>query len=105
MIAAIEHGATLTQALEAPRMIDTRRLLPFVQPGEAGGTLPHMLLHHAGVESEAIDLFQQRLAAWLPRILNVCAVVWLIVSIGVGQPTRAPEIGKKTFTAKDHACS
>ncbi len=92
ILPAMKKGATLAQAFATLRLIETERLLSFTQTGEASGTLPEMLLRHAAFESEAINLFQEQLAEWLPKIFYACVAAWMVSNIVGGRPTLPPEI-------------
>ncbi len=93
ILPAMKKGATLAQAINGLRLIDTRRLLPFTETGEASGTLPEMLLRHAAFESDAINLFQEQLAEWLPKLFYACVAAWMVANILGGKPAPPPDIG------------
>ncbi len=94
LLPAMRHGATLAQALVNLSLIDTERLIAFAQTGEASGTLPEMLLRHVASETERINLFQQQLVEWLPRIAYALVAGWMIsqLLVGGGPPAMPPEL-------------
>jgi type II secretory pathway component PulF len=91
ILPALKKGATLAQALTCLTMVDAERLVAFVGTGEASGTLPEMLFRHVNLETERVNLFQQQLAEWLPRIFYACVAGWMAAQlIGGGAPAPLP---------------
>ena len=81
ILPAMKNGATLAQASARLRSIDTGRLCGYLHTGEQSGTLPDMLLRHAGAETAAVDQFQQELADWLPRLFYAMVAAWMVVQL------------------------
>jgi general secretion pathway protein F len=94
LLPAMKRGATLAAAVVELRLIDTERLSAFVLTGEASGTLPEMLMRHVASETERINLFQQQLADWLPRIAYAVVAGWMVSQLlgGGGAPSMPPEL-------------
>ena len=87
LLPAVKSGATLAQAVGRLRLVDNVQPYAFVHTGEESGTLPEMLLRHAGAESEALALARDELVTWLPRVLYALVALWMLVQL-LGQ--RAP---------------
>ncbi len=66
---AVERGATVTEALRDAGGLDRRAGAPLVGAGEFSGTLDRMVEHHAEQLDARLDLVDDTLAEWLPRLL------------------------------------
>jgi general secretion pathway protein F len=67
--AEVEQGATVTDALRDAGGLDRRAGAPLVGAGEFSGSLDRMIEHHAEQLNERLDLLDDALAEWLPRLL------------------------------------
>ncbi|MDX1593137.1 MAG: type II secretion system F family protein [Gammaproteobacteria bacterium] len=67
--ADVERGATVTEALAGAGGLDRRAGVPLVGAGEFAGSLDRMVEHHAEALNERLDLADDALAEWLPRLL------------------------------------
>lgn len=79
----LHAGQTLAQALDPVRRIGNPDLKAYVQTGEASGTLPRLLFHHAAIEASAIDSFDEQVASWVPRLVYavlVVAMAWQLIN-------------------------
>ncbi len=84
--AAVEAGATLTDALRDAGGLDRRAGVPLVGAGEFSGTLDRMVEHHAEQLNARLDLVDDALAEWLPRLLYLGVlglIVWAILGMVV----------------------
>lgn len=57
-----------------------------IEIGEQGGKLPETLLHFCRLEYETINMQEEILAEWLPRILYLMIMIWMAYSIITGTP-------------------
>ncbi len=81
ILGKMKNGATMAESMQNFHYLGERHVVALVQTGEASGTLPEMLLRHAGNESEAIASFQQQAAAWMPRIVYAVLAAGMAYSI------------------------
>lgn len=65
---AVEQGASVTNALADAGGLDRRAGVPLVGTGEFSGSLDRMVEHHAEQLNERLDLIDEALADWLPRL-------------------------------------
>jgi general secretion pathway protein F len=90
---AVERGGSLTDALWGLELLPDRRVIEFVQTGEASGTLPNMLKRHCGIETEAITGFYETIAAWVPKLVYGLVVLFVLYNLmrgaGVASTARA----------------
>ncbi len=77
----LHEGKTLSQALEKLNHVGQIHIIELVRTGESSGTLPEMLWRYSTSEHQAISLFQEQVAAWVPRILYVMVAIWIIHGI------------------------
>lgn len=77
----LHEGKTLTQALEELNYLGQMHIIELVRTGESSGTLPEMLWRYSSVENQAISLFHEEVAAWVPRILYSLVAIWMIIGI------------------------
>lgn len=84
LLPMLKEGTTLAQAFISLGIADLQQLTESVRTGEASGSLPEMLFRHVRRETEAIDLFQQQLADWVPRIFYAGVAVWMATRILAG---------------------
>jgi type II secretory pathway component PulF len=80
----VERGATLTDALRDSGGLDRRAGVPLVGTGEFSGSLDRMVEHHAEQLNERLDLIDDALAEWLPRLLYfgvLALIVWGILGM------------------------
>jgi general secretion pathway protein F len=87
LLPMLKEGTTLAQAFTSLGVAQLQDLTDMVKTGEASGTLPDMLFRFVRQESEAINLFQQQVADWVPRIFYAGVAVWMATRILSGQPT------------------
>jgi general secretion pathway protein F len=82
---SMQRGATLSQALTQhitqPHFLGSPRVIEFIVTGEASGTLPEMLLRHTRLETQALALFWQQVAQWLPRLAYAAVACWMAYSL------------------------
>lgn len=81
----IEKGGSLTDALWALKLLPDRRVIEFVQTGEASGTLPEMLKRHCTLETEAIGSFYDQVATWAPKIIYGLVVIFVAYNLLSGR--------------------
>jgi general secretion pathway protein F len=86
----IERGGSLTDAMWALELLPDRRVIEFVQTGEASGTLPEMLKRHCTLETEEINGFYEQLASWVPKIVYGLVVLFVAFNLlkGGGAATK-----------------
>ncbi|MCE2724784.1 MAG: type II secretion system F family protein [Burkholderiales bacterium] len=86
----IEQGGSLTEAMWALELLPDRRVIEFVQTGEASGTLPEMLKRHCTLETEDINGFYEQLASWVPKIVYGLVVMFVAFNLlkGGGAATK-----------------
>ncbi len=77
LLPMVRDGATLAQAFMSLGIAELRDLTGMVQTGEQSGALPELLFRHVRIETEAINLFQQQAADWLPRLFYAGVAVWM----------------------------
>jgi general secretion pathway protein F len=77
----IEKGGSLTDAMWALELLPDRRVIEFVQTGEASGTLPEMLKRHCTLETEEINGFYEQLASWAPKIVYGLVVLFVAFNL------------------------
>lgn len=77
----IEKGGSLTDAFWALERLPDRRVIEFVQTGEASGTLPEMLKRHCTLETEEINAFYEQLATWVPKIAYGLVVLFVAYNL------------------------
>lgn len=73
----LHAGQTLAQALAPVALVGNADLKTYVQTGEASGTLPRLLSHHAALEAAAIDSFDEQVATWVPRLVYAALIGWM----------------------------
>lgn len=79
--ADIIGGNTLGQALSKVSYLEKGQALALINTGEGSGTLPEMLFRFADGETEAINLFNEQVAAWAPRIVYMLVALWIVHGI------------------------
>ncbi len=82
--AAVEEGATVTDALRDAGGLDRRAGVPLVGAGEFSGSLDRMVEHHAEQLNDRLDLIDDALAEWLPRLLYfgvLALLAWAILGM------------------------
>ncbi len=77
----LHEGKTLSQALEKLDYAGQIHILELVRTGESSGTLPEMLWRYSSSENQAISLFYEEVAAWIPRVLYALVAIWIIIGI------------------------
>ena len=77
----LHEGKTLSQALEKLSFVGQIHIIELVRTGESSGTLPEMLWRYSSSENQAISLFHEEVAAWVPRILYSLVAIWMIIGI------------------------
>ena len=77
----VTRGAPLSQAVVNLHYKTKNPAHPYIQTGEASGTLPEMLLRFADGESETVAQRQAMLAEWLPRLVYGAVAAWMAYQI------------------------
>lgn len=77
----LHEGKTLSQALEKLNFVGQMHIIELVRTGESSGTIPEMLWRYSSSENQAISLFHEEVAAWVPRILYTLVAIWMIIGI------------------------
>ncbi len=77
---SIENGMSMTQAFSGIKQFN-RTALQLISSGEQSGKLAETLLHFAELEAEAINLQEEMLAEWIPRIIYGVITLWMGYSI------------------------
>ena len=96
LLPAMQQGATLSAALRTsaftPLVLGNPQVIEFIATGEASGTLPEMLARHAAAESQALTLFWQNVAQWVPRLVYAAVACWMAYGLltGAGFGPRVP---------------
>ncbi len=70
----------LTDALVDVREID-EQAIQMILAGEKSGKLAEAILHHTKIETEKIELQEDLLAEWIPRLFYLLVVFWVASSI------------------------
>jgi type II secretory pathway component PulF len=93
IIIRLQQGQTFAEAILAVKEIDPIAI-QLVTTGEHSGSLAEMMLHYAKLESEAIAIHNEMLAAWLPRLAYTLVVLWIIYGLFTSNPLtpNLPEI-------------
>lgn len=86
LLPMLKDGATLAQAFTSLGIPELHDLSDLVRTGEASGTLPELLFRHVRTETDAINLFQQQVADWVPRIFYAGVALWMASRILSSQP-------------------
>ncbi|MGR9101223.1 MAG: type II secretion system F family protein [Gammaproteobacteria bacterium] len=76
----LSQGRSLAEALNRTGAFE-RRIVDLVKTAEASGTLPKSLRHFAAIESESLDLRDDFLAEWLPRLFYFLIAGWMAFSL------------------------
>lgn len=76
----LKAGDTFAQAFSQVKDMDPVAI-QLVTTGDQAGKLADMLLHYVKLESEAIDLQHEQLAAWLARLVYALGAGWIILGI------------------------
>ena len=87
--ADIFRGSTLAQTLSKISYMEKGQALALINTGEESGTLPEMLFRFADAETQAINLFNEQVAEWLPRI------VYALVAFCVSPPQQCGNSQKR----------
>ncbi len=87
LLPMLKDGTTLTQAFTSLGITELQDLTDMVRIGESSGALPELMFRYVRIETEAINLFQQQVADWVPRIFYAGVAVWMASRILSGQPT------------------
>lgn len=96
LLPAMQRGATLSAALRTsaftPLVLGNPQVIEFIATGEASGRLPEMLARHAAAESQALTLFWQSVAQWVPRLVYAAVACWMAYGLltGAGFGPRVP---------------
>lgn len=77
---AIEAGFNLTEAFAQIKFFN-RTALQLISSGEQSGKLAETLLHFADLEAESINIQEEMLAEWIPRIIYGVITLWIGYSI------------------------
>lgn len=76
----LKAGDTFAQAFSQVEDMEPVAI-QLVTTGDQAGKLAEMLLHSVKLESAAIDLQNEQLAAWLPRLIYALSAGWIIWGI------------------------
>lgn len=79
-LAVINQGETVSVALAKVAAINSTTL-QIINSAEQSGKLAGSILHIAKLEAETIQLHNEMLAEWLPRLAYVAVAVWMAYSI------------------------
>lgn len=85
IIIQLQQGQTVAEAIVAVKEIDSVAI-QLVTTGEHSGSLAEMMLHYVKLESEAIAIHNDMLAAWLPRLAYALVVVWIVYGLFTSNP-------------------
>jgi general secretion pathway protein F len=77
LLPVVKGGATLAQAFTSLGIAELDDLTDMVRTGEASGSLPELLFRHVRIETGHINLFQQQVADWLPRVFYAGVALWM----------------------------
>ena len=77
---SIEAGFSLTEAFSQNKYFN-RTALQLIASGEQSGKLSETLLHFAELEAESINLQEEMLAEWIPRLIYGVITLWIGYSI------------------------
>ena len=80
VVEATRQGSQLTDALADVREID-EQAIQMILAGEKSGKLAEAILHHTKIETEKIELQEDLLAEWIPRLFYLLVVFWVASSI------------------------
>lgn len=80
-------GASVSETLAKVPVIDTP-LLNVLNSSEQSGKLPSGISHFVKLEAETIELQNEALAEWIPRLAYFLIAVWIAYSIVGGSTTR-----------------
>lgn len=80
IILATENGQSLTEALTDVNSIGSQTL-QLLLVGEKSGKLAETMLHFTKIKSENIELQEDSLAEWLPRLFYIIVVCWMAASL------------------------
>ena len=77
---SIQAGCNLTEALKKIKEFN-RSAIQVIASGEQSGKLAETLLHFSELEAEAINLQEEMLAEWIPRLIYIAITAWMGYSI------------------------
>jgi general secretion pathway protein F len=80
VVEATRQGSQLTDALADVPEID-EQAIQMILAGEKSGKLAEAILHHTKIETEKIELQEDLLAEWIPRLFYLLVVFWVASSI------------------------
>jgi len=80
VVLATQQGGSLADALGDIKVMDNQAI-QLLLVGEQSGKLAKTLLHYVKIEQEKIDLQDDLLAEWIPRILYLLVSIWIAGSI------------------------
>ena len=80
VILATENGQSLTEALTDVNAIDSQTL-QLLLVGEKSGKLAETMQHFTKIKSENIELQEDSLAEWLPRLFYFMVACWVAASL------------------------
>ncbi len=87
VISSAFKGESLTDALTEVSEID-RQSIQLLLAGEKSGKLAETILHLSNIENEKINLQEELLAEWIPRVFYFIVVCWVAFSIIGNNPFR-----------------
>ena len=76
----IGGGASVSETLAKVSVID-KTILSVLNSSEQSGKLPSGLLHFTKLEAETIELHDEALAEWIPRLVYALIAIWMAYSI------------------------
>jgi len=83
VILTIQKGEALADALVNVPVLDYQTI-QIVMAAEKSGKLAKTILHQVKIEQEEIDLKEDLLTEWIPRIFNLLVSLWVAASIITG---------------------
>jgi type II secretory pathway component PulF len=92
IIIHLQQGQTFAEAILVVKEIDPVAI-QLVTTGEQSGSLAEMMLHYAKLESEAIAIYNEMLAAWLPRLAYILVTLWIVYGLFTSNPL-TPDLPK-----------
>jgi general secretion pathway protein F len=80
IIQVTSNGQSLTDALGAVDEIDSQTV-QILLVGEQSGKLAENLLHFTDIQAQTLEIQEQSLAEWLPRLFYFIVVCWVAISM------------------------
>lgn len=83
VILTIQKGGSFADALVQVPVLDYQTI-QIVMTGEKSGKLAKTILHQVKIEQESIDLKEDLLTEWIPRVFYLLVSIWVATSIITG---------------------